>query len=551
MTFLPIVERELRVAARRGGTYWSRTLAAFLAVALGTYVFLVGRQGPASQLGFILFAAFAWLAFLSCILTGVRQTADCISEERREGTLGLLFLTDLKGYDVALGKLVASSVASVYALLAIVPVIAISLMFGGITATQLGRVVLVLLATMFFSLALGMFVSNWFHNGRRASAVTFLLLFLVTVGPWMAMGLWASTGVNPTRLASAERFLMISPAYLHGVAVFTGMPGLPARPFWVGWLLLLAEGVALMGLVSVVLPRVWRDRPSAPWRMRWRAWLQRWTQGGPAFRRDFRARLLDANPFFWLAARDRLKPAYVWAFLASNAVGWLAFALAFPGLWGDLGFGRYITISLIVHGGLRVWIAYTAAQRLAEDHHSGALELILSTPLSTAEIFAGQLRALYRQFGGAIAVLLVTDIVFCFLALEESSSDRDMTLLFFGAHMAMFVGDTYALAWQGMWSAVTARHPNAAAMVPLARVFALPWAVLIAFGSAFQLLGLDRRWGWDLSDKAVLGVWFGVGLITDVLLILHARMKLRTQFRLIATQRFTTRSWWRRWLGAH
>src|SRR6185503_19644596 len=32
MTFLPIVDRELRVAARRKGTYWSRLLAALLAL---------------------------------------------------------------------------------------------------------------------------------------------------------------------------------------------------------------------------------------------------------------------------------------------------------------------------------------------------------------------------------------------------------------------------------------------------------------------------------------------------------------------------------------
>ena len=34
MTFLPIVERELRVAARKGGTYWTRVIAAALAMTL-------------------------------------------------------------------------------------------------------------------------------------------------------------------------------------------------------------------------------------------------------------------------------------------------------------------------------------------------------------------------------------------------------------------------------------------------------------------------------------------------------------------------------------
>ncbi|HQU46125.1 MAG TPA: hypothetical protein PK867_25150, partial [Pirellulales bacterium] len=41
-------------------------------------------------------------------------TADCISSERREGTLGLLFLTDLRGHDVVLGKLVVAGLGAFY-----------------------------------------------------------------------------------------------------------------------------------------------------------------------------------------------------------------------------------------------------------------------------------------------------------------------------------------------------------------------------------------------------------------------------------------------------
>ena len=32
------------------------------------------------------------------------MTADCLSEEKREGTLGLLFLTDLRGYDIVVSS---------------------------------------------------------------------------------------------------------------------------------------------------------------------------------------------------------------------------------------------------------------------------------------------------------------------------------------------------------------------------------------------------------------------------------------------------------------
>ena len=80
------------------------------------------RLGGGINAGRTAFVALSWLGLFYCIGLS-RNTMDCISEEKREGTLGLLFLTDLKGYDVALGKLCANSVRSFYALLATVPVV--------------------------------------------------------------------------------------------------------------------------------------------------------------------------------------------------------------------------------------------------------------------------------------------------------------------------------------------------------------------------------------------------------------------------------------------
>src|ERR1700752_1031715 len=122
MTFLPVVERELRVAARRQYTYWTRFFAALAALGLCAWIWtgLMGDQ-PAPERGQTLFRVISALAFAYTLLAGITITADALSEEKREGTLGLLFLTDLKGYDVVLGKLAATSLNSVYALLAIFP----------------------------------------------------------------------------------------------------------------------------------------------------------------------------------------------------------------------------------------------------------------------------------------------------------------------------------------------------------------------------------------------------------------------------------------------
>ena len=110
MTVLPIVARELLEASRRRGTYWIRLAAAAAGLIIGGWVMLVTYEGPPAALSIALFVALSGAAHLYCLFAGVFRTADCLSEEKREGTLGLLFLTDLKGYDIVLGKLAATSV---------------------------------------------------------------------------------------------------------------------------------------------------------------------------------------------------------------------------------------------------------------------------------------------------------------------------------------------------------------------------------------------------------------------------------------------------------
>src|ERR1700731_2370178 len=114
MTFLPIVARELRVAARLTATYRNRMIVAGVVTLVGILMMLIGGLGSApSEVGAGIFRTLVGLALSFCFFEGVRKTADCISEEKREGTLGLLFLTDLKGYDIVLGKLAAMSLNSV------------------------------------------------------------------------------------------------------------------------------------------------------------------------------------------------------------------------------------------------------------------------------------------------------------------------------------------------------------------------------------------------------------------------------------------------------
>ena len=187
MIVLPIVERELRAAARQWATYWARLGIALAAIFVTVVIFVLTFGLPSAQTGRRIFEWLAGIMMVYCLAYGRRSTSDCLSVEKREGTLGLLFLTDLKGHDVVLGKLVATSVRGFYGLLAVFPVLAIPLLLGGITSGEFWRVVLVLMDTCLFSLAIGILGSALSRDQQRAMAANITLLFALMVVPAACM----------------------------------------------------------------------------------------------------------------------------------------------------------------------------------------------------------------------------------------------------------------------------------------------------------------------------------------------------------------------------
>src|SRR2546422_88115 len=160
MSFLPIVERELRVRSRQRTTYWTRFFLGLGVFLLWGFLIAMGQSGFGRSRGQLLFCAIATVMFVFGLLSGVFITADCISEERREGTLGLLFLTDLEGYNIVGGKLGATAPPAFYGSLACVPLLAYSWLLGGVTPGEFWRATIALIATVLFSLSIGMLISG-------------------------------------------------------------------------------------------------------------------------------------------------------------------------------------------------------------------------------------------------------------------------------------------------------------------------------------------------------------------------------------------------------
>src|SRR5215813_11473836 len=152
----PLVARELLVNSRQPWTYWLRLLSALGAVSVLAVMATNGQHRLGQADGLWLFAGSTAILFFIASLNGLRSTSDCIASERRQGTLVLLFLADLKLNAILLSKLVTNSMRNAWAFLGTLPVLGLCLLLGGVSGLLFVKGVLAVLAAAWLSLMVGL-----------------------------------------------------------------------------------------------------------------------------------------------------------------------------------------------------------------------------------------------------------------------------------------------------------------------------------------------------------------------------------------------------------
>ena len=130
MNVLPVISRELRAQARQPFTYWLRVLG--LGAMLGAATFFALDRGLSPGEGGQLFAFLHGTLLLSIWVLVPMSVADCLSQERREGTLGLLLLTPLRPWEIVLAKAAAHALRAFTLWLVVLPVMALAFLLGGV-----------------------------------------------------------------------------------------------------------------------------------------------------------------------------------------------------------------------------------------------------------------------------------------------------------------------------------------------------------------------------------------------------------------------------------
>jgi ABC-type transport system involved in cytochrome c biogenesis permease component len=472
MTLLPVVERELRVAARRGGTYWSRLAAAVAGWAVAAWILAAADNGSAPN-GAIVFQILAALVFAYTALAGLLATGDCLSEEKREGTLGLLFLTDLKGYDVVFGKLVSTSVKTFYGVLAVAPVLAVSIVLGAVTGGEVARVVLVAVNLLFFFLSAGLFASAVCRQDNRSLALAAILSVALLAG------VPALAHVRAFHIAHADFAFIFSPAFGCFSAFEDVYHRFPRVWFWLNFLVTQIYTWSLLGLACWIVPRSWQDA-SAGGQAR-RRLVKIKSIRGTAERKE----VLAVNVFLWRAARPSLQRTVVWLALLAVALLWLTADTFLPVARFDVV--KDILTLLLAGVVVKAWLASEACATLSADRRNAAMELLLTTPLPEKEIIKGQRLALWRQFAEPAAAIFLANIFLLFmeiLRLPAGGNQTDQVNLLIGLHVitgGSLLVDLLALSWVGMWLGLVQRRPNRAAALALLQILLVPYLLFFAF----------------------------------------------------------------------
>jgi ABC-type transport system involved in multi-copper enzyme maturation permease subunit len=552
MTFLPILQRELRVRARNPAQYWGRLAVAAIGVLVSvppliwSGVFM--RQGTIGRGAFhgLVSSAFM-LCCAACLLT-----ADSISRERREGTLGLLLLTRVKHLDILVGKFGSSGLASLLALVAALPVLMLPLLAGGVTGGEAARTWLALLNTLFLALSIGLWASARGVERFRTGRLAFLVLLTVLLTPSVLGWLFSLAKVSlATSLATIVQAADLN--YKTAAGRYWFSLGL-VHMF--GWLFLITAMLSLRKqagnfeaeneFAATTAPPVIAPPPTltatgstASLRC---GYCGRENDAAAVFCRECGTALRQVElpprknfglasaptPLHWLLRRQRGSIPLLWVAAVIGFFHYAMFGAAelFRGIAavGTIIYGVSWSLSLVTSALTGSIFAWVASRFFVEARRTGELELLLTTPLGAGQIIATQWDVLKRLVRWPLVAMLLPlflqGLLFGSFVGVRSDPWRFyflFSILLSAIHTILSVA---ASCWVAPWFAVRASGQGQAVLRTVLLVNGLPYLVSLGFSMLYRMLTLVLRgqgnlplslpWllGWLAPQVAVLLFYF-------------------------------------------
>jgi len=397
MLLTPIIQRELRVALRKFNPVKARfqiTLGSAGIVALFLFLSLAFGGVSSWQSYELLFVLGMSLA----IGRTAQISAGLFSDERRNQTLELLFLTGLSARELFASKLIGGLLIASTELMALLPFLAIPFLSGGLSLDLFVATLVCLPTLLLFSFSVSTFASVACRDdGEAMLLATIIVVALSGAAPAPYLLGIALTGAPPF----SSGWLWSSPGYAPWL-IWNGFGKVFAVDFWPALSVTLVWTLIGFCLASVTLSRHWQSLPVGQ-TGRWAAWRRFWERGAPRFQAALRRVVLEENAFRWLVERDRRPVRLAWSWVGCVAILWLLGWAAWPRAWpSTMNFFLTALALILPIGGLE---SYAAARRIGEDRRDGMLESLLTTSLTPADIIAGQVAATQAQLRGPKIVI--------------------------------------------------------------------------------------------------------------------------------------------------
>ncbi|MGA2556074.1 MAG: ABC transporter permease [Verrucomicrobiota bacterium] len=396
----PVVQRELREGARRPFNYWLRVGAAAAGLVMVVYIVTENRDETEKVMGQYLFAGLhVVLMGLICLVVPL-MTADCLAREKREGTLGLLFLTPLTAGGIVMGKGLAQALRALTLWFSVAPVLAIPFVMGGIGWADASASFSLEFSALVLSLAAGLLAST-LVKGRGAAFVLALFLGVLFVAVFCRVALMCFfVRIHPNGGWLGPFFPFGYPTVM--LLMLSGLPadiasigGVGVRLWhqilWLSPIVALLLFVLVLGFAAWRLARSWQDKiPS----LRQENMIRKYCT--PLFKGWFArrtGRILDRNPIVWLQQYSWKARLIKWVlclvFLAAETAAFTA---------GPTDYSQWDIIEALFILTFAAGMTFAGINSFAEEKRSGALELILVTPIPIHQIILGRVRGVWGQF---------------------------------------------------------------------------------------------------------------------------------------------------------
>jgi ABC-type Na+ efflux pump permease subunit len=445
----PIFAREWLTVPRQPRHYVVRAVYIGLLWVLGLTVWqtTVGWEqtatlGDTARFGAFLFQIIAIMQLTLLLFFSALSAASTVAREKDRRTFILLLMTDLRNYEIVVGKLMGSLLQIVILLGVMIPALGLLMLLGGIAPEQVLQVSLILAATALAAGSLGGLVALWREKTFPSLALTvlFLVLYLCLVhGLTFAHSLLAWAGIAPdeagAHIATLQNWLEPFLALFSVLEPGQGEAGLAP-----------AYGFALTMLILSALLNGWGI-------LRLRAWNP---SGEPIMQREKPAEEGDedkdralahaapgavrgvwANPILWREIRTRAygrRPFLVK--LAFGLVACLICYYALEPLWTTGGHTPFFAARGLVPIGILSLLLVTAqaVTAVTSERDTGSLDLLLVTDLTPGEFIFGKILGIgYNALEYLAAPLLLAGLYGAFYRL--ATPPRAHPEMMFGKNM--------------------------------------------------------------------------------------------------------------------